>query len=108
MSYRRQALRTLVEHLASIVGLVGVFFVAVIGLRADLGDRGFVEIGAACGVLSVPVAGATYRVISCTPPQDDGRGLRTIARLLGISLLALVWSAVLVPLVVWLLVLASG
>lgn len=108
MSHRRQALRALVEHLASIVGLVGVFVVAVMVFDADLGDRGFVELGAACVVLSVPVAGATYRVLSGIPPQDDGRGLRTVARLLGISVLALVWSAVLVPLVVWLLVLASG
>lgn len=98
MSYRRQALHETAGHLAYIVGAVGVFALAALSLGAKVGDVGYVEIGAACVVLCVPVAGSTWRVLTGIAPYEDGRGLRAIGRLSVVVVLALVWAALVVPL----------
>jgi hypothetical protein len=106
MSNRRAALREVGLHLCAILGLTIVCAV-IVGLGGGLGDHGLVEVGGAVVVYSVPVAGASYRVLVGGDPSTDGRGLRAVGRLLVVAMIALAWSAVLVPAVVVTLLLVA-
>ncbi|MBL8941740.1 MAG: hypothetical protein JNK45_01280 [Myxococcales bacterium] len=106
MSNRRAALRDVGLHLCAILGL-SIVCALVVGLGGGLGDRGLVEVGAAVVIYSVPVAGASYRVLVGGDPSTDGRGLRAVGRLLTVVAIALVWSAVLVPTVLGALLLVA-
>jgi hypothetical protein len=106
MSNRRAALREVGLHLCAILGLT-IVCALIVGLGGGLGDHALVEVGGAVVVYSVPVAGASYRVLVGGDSSTDGRGVRAIGRLLVVVMIALVWSAVLVPAVVGTLLLVA-